>query len=102
MLSCVSLCDPIAPQATLSVRFPRQEDWSGLPFPFPGGLPDPGIEPTTLALAGRFLTTEPPGKVAALVSSLNWICTGGRLFAALGGEEQLDGCSELLLAHFQP
>ena len=42
--------------------FPRQEYWSGLAFPFPGDLPDPGIEPACPALAGRFFTTEPPGK----------------------------------------
>ena len=48
-------------QAPLSMRFPRQEHWSGLPFPPPGDLPDPGIELTLLALAGRFFTTEPPG-----------------------------------------
>ena len=43
----------------------RQEYWSGLPFPFPGDLPDPGIEPESLAfpaLAGRFFATVPPGK----------------------------------------
>ena len=40
----------------------RQEKWSGLPFPTPGDLPDPGIEPRSPALAGRFFTTEPPGK----------------------------------------
>ena len=39
-----------AHQAPLSVGFPRQEYWSGLPFPSPGGLPDPGIEPTSPAL----------------------------------------------------
>ena len=38
--------------------FTRQEHWSGLPFPSPGNLPDPGIEPTSAALAGRFFTTE--------------------------------------------
>ena len=42
--------------------FPRQEYWSGLPFPSPGDLPDPGIEPFSPALAGRFFTAEPPGK----------------------------------------
>ena len=41
---------------------PRQEYWSGLPFPSPGDLPDPVTEPTSPALAGRFFTTEPPGK----------------------------------------
>ena len=40
----------------------RQEHWSGLPFPSPGDLPDPGIEPTSPALAGGFFTTEPPRK----------------------------------------
>ena len=45
--------------------FSRQEYWSGLPFPPPGDLPDPGIEPespVSSALPGRFFTTEPPEK----------------------------------------
>ena len=42
--------------------FSRQEYWSGLPFPSLGDLPNPGIKPTSPALAGKFLTTEPPGK----------------------------------------
>ena len=42
--------------------FPRQESWSGLPFPSPGDLPDPGIKPASPALAGGFFTTELPGK----------------------------------------
>ena len=49
-------------QAPLSMGFPRQEYWSGLPFPPPGDLPDPGIEPVSPALAGRFFTPEPPEK----------------------------------------
>ena len=52
----------VACQAPLSMRFPRQEYWSGLPFISPGDLPDPGIELASPALAGKFLTTEPPGK----------------------------------------
>ena len=52
----------IARQAFLSMGFPRQEYWSGLPGPPPGDPPDPGIEPTSSALAGRFFTTEPSGK----------------------------------------
>ena len=48
----------VAHQAPLSMGFPRQEDWSGLPFLSPGDLPDPRIKPTSLALAGRFFTTE--------------------------------------------
>ena len=42
--------------------FPRQEYRSGLAFPPLGELPDPGIEPMSPAVAGEFLTTEPPGK----------------------------------------
>ena len=44
---CLTLCDPwtVAHQAPLSMEFARQEYWSGLPLPFPGDLPDPGIEP---------------------------------------------------------
>ena len=49
-------------QASLSMGFPRQESWSGLPFPTPGNLPNPGMEPRSPALAGGFSATEPPGK----------------------------------------
>ena len=54
-----------AQQAPLSIGFPRQEYWSGLPFSTPGDLPDPGIEPTSLPsppLAGGVFTTWPPEK----------------------------------------
>ena len=51
-----------ARRASLSMGFHRQECWSGLPFPSPGDLPDPGIEPASPALRGRFFTMEPPGK----------------------------------------
>ena len=50
----------VAHQAPLSMGFPRQKYWSGLPFPFPGDFPDPRIEPESPALAGAFFTTEPP------------------------------------------
>ena len=46
-------------QAPLSMGFPRQEYWTGLPFLSPGDLPNPGIEPSSPALADRFFTTEP-------------------------------------------
>ena len=52
----------VARQAPLSMRFPKQEYWSGLPFPSPGNLPDPGIEPMSPTLAGEFFTTEFPRK----------------------------------------
>ena len=67
MLSCFSLVQlfvtlwTIALQAPLSMGFSRQEYWSGLPFPSPGNLPDPGIKPAFLmspALESRFFTTS--------------------------------------------
>ena len=63
----------VAHQAPLSMGFPRQEHWSGSPSPPPGDLPGPGIEPASPgspALAGRFFTTEPPGKPPGPVASL--------------------------------
>ena len=64
--SCLTLCNPVdTHQTPLSLGFSRQEHWSGLPFPPPGHLPDPGLEHTSLlssALAGRFFTTAPSGK----------------------------------------
>ena len=48
----------IVHQSPLSVGFPKQEHWSGLPFPTPGDLPNPGIEPASPSLAGRFFTTK--------------------------------------------
>ena len=56
--SCLTLSTPwtIALQALLSMGFPRQEYWSGLPFPSPGDLPQPGIEPEFPALVGGFST----------------------------------------------
>ena len=55
--------DPVdcGPQVPLSMGFSRQEYWSGLPWPLPGDLPDPGVESVSLrsaVLAGRFFTTS--------------------------------------------
>ena len=58
----------VACQAPLCMGFSRQEYWSGLPFPSPEDLPNPGIEPGSVTLqedsciAGSFFTTEHPGK----------------------------------------
>ena len=52
----------VAHQAPLPTGFSRQEYWSGFPFPSPGHLPDPGIKLVSPVLAGRFFTTESPGK----------------------------------------
>ena len=59
-------CSPpwtVAHQAPLSMGFPRQENRSGLPFPSPEDIPNPGIKSTSPALAGEFFTTEPQGKL---------------------------------------
>ena len=50
----------VAAQASLYMEFSRTEDWSGLPFPTPGDLPDPRIEPGTPALQADLLLSEPP------------------------------------------
>ena len=62
--ACPTLFDPMdcVHQATLSMGFPRQEYWRGLPFPFPMDLPYPWIESVSPSLAGGFFSTEPPGK----------------------------------------
>ena len=52
----------VAHQAPLSMGFSRQEYWIGLPFPSPGDLPNPGIEPRSPALQADALSSEPPGK----------------------------------------
>ena len=67
----------VAHQASLSMEFSRQEYYSGLPFPSPGDLPDPGKEPEFLeppALAGVFITTAPPGK-----PKLSWVTVKSHL-----------------------
>ena len=62
--SCVVFAIPwaVARQAPLSMGFFRQEYWSGLPFPSPGDLPRPGIEPGSPALQADSLPAAPPGK----------------------------------------
>ena len=57
---CLTLCNPMDCSPPGSMGFSRQEHWGGLPWPPPGDLPNPGIEPTSLmspALAGGFFTT---------------------------------------------
>ena len=61
--SCWTLCDPmesVAYQAPLSMGFSRQDYWSGLPFPSPGDLPDPGIEPGSPTLQADTVPSDPP------------------------------------------
>ena len=68
--SCLILATPwsVALHAPLSVGFSRQEYWRRLPFPSPGDLPDPGIEPRSPALQADSLPTELPGKPPVLYS----------------------------------
>ena len=67
---CPTLVTPwtVAYQAPLSMGFSRQEYWSGVPFPSPGDLPNPGIEPSSPTLWADALTSEPPGKPGVLQS----------------------------------
>ena len=92
--SSLTLCDPMGcgPPGSLSMGFPRQECWSGLPFPPPGDLPDPGIKPGSPALAGGFSAAEPPGRLlcspprphlSALELPLSLKCTS-RFFPTCG------------------
>ena len=64
--SCLTLCDPMDHQAPPSMGFSRQEYWSGLPFPSPGDLPDPGIKPRSPALQADSLSSELPRKLFIL------------------------------------
>ena len=52
------------------MEFSRQEDWSGLPFPSPGDLPNPEIEPKSPALEADALTSKPPGKKNGMDESI--------------------------------
>ena len=76
---CLTLMTPwtVAPQTPLSIGFPRQEYWSGLPFPSPGHLPHPGIKPASPALQVNSLLTESPGKhrlIVRMTPILHSIC----------------------------
>ena len=87
----------VAHQAPLFMGFPRQEYWSGLPFPSPGDLPDPGVEPRCPALQMDSIPSEPPGKpqpFRILLKTVNvlakLICKSfypvGESYGVVGGE----------------
>ena len=92
---CPTLCDPtpwtVAQQAPLSVEFSRQEYRSGLPFLSPGDLPDPEIEPGSVALQADSLPSEPPGKSEEKSYQTPWavlptsLTLGGRAHQPLSG-----------------
>ena len=81
----------VARQAPLSVGFSRQEYWSGLPFPPPGDHPDPGIEHTSPALAGRFFISEPPVTPKSEFVSIFCICFHWLSAILLGSSLRLTG-----------
>ena len=80
MLSCWVASHSLRPnglvhRAPLSMELSRQEYWSGLPFPTPGAVPDPGIEPlspSSPVVAGEFFATAPPGKASLLSLPANY------------------------------
>ena len=65
---CPTLYNPMdcSPPGSSVHEFSRQEYWNGLPFPSPGGLPHPGMEPGSPALQADSLPSEPPGKLFLL------------------------------------
>ena len=79
--SCVWLfCGPMdcSPPGSSVHGILQQEHWSGLPFPPPGGLPDPGIEAASPALTGGFFTTQPPGEAPLRLTKSTVIRTEGK------------------------
>ena len=66
--SCPTLCNPVNYSLPgSSMGFSRQEYWSGLLFPSPGDLPNPGIEPGSPTLWADALPSEPPGKLKPIL-----------------------------------
>ena len=93
--SCPTLETPwtVACQAPLSMGFSRQEYWSGLPFPSPGDLPDPGIESRSLTLQADSLLTELGGKPRSGIAGSKDKCTC--IFAAAAAAKSLQSCPTL-------
>ena len=87
----------VASKGLLSMGFPREEYWSGLPFLSQGDLSDSGIKPASLALAGRFFTTEQPQKppVKNRNSQLGAICTKTPTFGGLSRQKIAPGNSNV-------
>ena len=83
LLSCVQPFGTpwtLALQAPLFIQFSRQEYWSGLPFPSPGDLPNPGIEPGSPTLQADSLPSEPPGKPINYNIHHRWLSLTVRFF----------------------
>ena len=114
LLSCVQLfATPwtVAYQAPLSVGFSRQEYWSGLPFPFSGDLPDPGIEPGSPALQADALPSEPlhtdfsggrsGGLVFPSLSEFSRVCCGPHSQSLWHSQQSRSRCFSGTLLLFQ-
>ena len=82
----------VAYKAPLSMEFSRQEYWSGVPFPSPGDLPDPGIEPGSPALQAEALASEAPGKLPLRYSRCVFIARG-HLTDIIGAWESSHTCA---------
>ena len=85
--SCPALCNPMncSPPGSSVHEFSRQEYWSGLPFPSPGDLPNPGIEPGSCALQADSLPFDPPGKPNTMYKS-RLSCVVGQSGGQAGAE----------------
>ena len=96
----------VAYQAPPSMGFSRQEYWSGLPFPSPGDLPDPGIEPGSPAFQADSLTSEPPGKphwgLAGVLCLSSQLSQRAASPAPRGKAEQCWSCAHLLYTQLEP
>ena len=79
----------VACQAPLSMRFSRQEYWSGLPLPPPGALPDPAMEPRSSAVQVDSFPSEPPGRPVLYVA----VCMSLRFFVSLRYRRLLPRCA---------
>ena len=79
MANSFAIAWTVTQQAPLPIGFSRQEYWNGLPFPSPGDLPDLGKEPLSLALAGRFFTTESPGKPWYILANTKFLSLNDNL-----------------------
>ena len=104
MLSCVQhFATPwtAAHQAPLPMEFSMQEYWNGLPFPSPGDLPDPRMESTSPALAGRLFITESPAKPTSVLRNIFFTQTNIMIYIHFGFF-MITLCSFIILNHSHP
>ena len=100
------MSDSFFDQAPLSMGFSRKKYWSGLPFPSPQDLPNPGIKSASPALAGGFFTTEPPGKPNIIchftskprgplftMNIIIHLCPTAHVYLQMPTESQIHSCS---------